>query len=215
MYIPLVIWILIQASAFVHAFNFPFESIQLVDADVKNNSAIAFGATSTRSSQPTTTTAAAGECKVYPGDAKWPSESAWHWFNDTLDGALIKGAPPARVCYPGYYDADKCAAVKANYFNSRFRSDDPVSIVSEWLDGDSCPPAPFSTSNVTASNVTVLCNLAAYPAYVVNATTVKRKKYRNSPQSLHTTTILQFSRKLLENWKKRFRVLCSPYQMLI
>jgi len=182
MFVTLVLWILIHGSACVLGYNFPYEGIQLTDADVKNNSAIAFGATATRSGgRPATTSAAAGECKVYPGDAKWPSDSAWHWFNDTLDGALIKGVPPARVCYPGYYNADQCAAVKANYFNSRFRNDDPVSIVNEWLDGDSCPPTAFSVvaSNVT-SNATVLCNLAAYPAYVVNATTVKRKKDPNA-----------------------------------
>lgn len=110
---------------------------------------------------------------MYPGDATWPSDAQWQKFNDTLGGALIRGVPPARVCYPGFYDAAKCAAVKANYFNSQFRNDDPVEIVNEWLDGDSCPPGAYG---VVASNVstTVVCNEAAYPAYVVNATTVKR-----------------------------------------
>jgi len=41
------------------------------------------------------------------------------------------------------------------------------------LDGDSRPPGAYG---VIASNAsaTVVCNEAAYPAYVVNATTVKR-----------------------------------------
>jgi hypothetical protein len=65
--------------------------------------------------------------------------------------------------------------VKANYFNLRLRSDNPVEIVNEWLDGDPCPPSLYS--NGTIGNLTTAtCNLGAYPAYVVNITTVKGKQ---------------------------------------
>lgn len=169
MFFLCVLWILIQSSVSVHGFNFPYEGIQLTDTDVQNYSRIAFGASTTSAASPTTS----ADCKVYPGDAQWPSDSEWTKFNDSLGGALIKGVPPAKVCYQPFYDATQCALVTANYFYSQFRNDDPVSIVNEWLDGDSC--APPSSSNVTISNST--CNLAAYPAYVVNATTVKRKEF--------------------------------------
>jgi hypothetical protein len=175
--------ILISSSAWVQGFNFPYESIQVTDADVKNYSAIVFGEAPT-SQPPTTTTTNSGECKVYPGDALWPSDAKWQKFNDTLGGSLIRGVPPARVCYPGYYNATQCAAVKQKYFNSQFRSDDPVEIVNEWLDGDSCPPAAYG---ITASNAsaTVMCNEAAYPAYVVNATTVKRTMHTREKPGSH------------------------------
>ncbi|KAN0102233.1 FAD binding domain containing protein [Hyaloscypha variabilis] len=170
MFIRLFLWILISFPFCVRGFNFPYESIQLTDADVKNYSAIAFGEAPT--SQSPTTTTATGECKIYPGDALWPSDAQWQKFNDTLGGALIRGVPPARVCYPGYYNTTQCAAAKQKYFNSQFRSDDPVEIVNEWLDGDSCPPAAYGIT-VSNASATVVCNEAAYPAYVVNATTVK------------------------------------------
>jgi hypothetical protein len=173
MFIKLVSWILIHFFSYVHGFNFPFEGIQLADADVSNYSAIAFGAPLSSSRRPwtNTTTTAAGECKLFPGDPQWPSDSQWGKFNATLGGVLIRGMPPASVCYQPYYNATQCAVVRANYFNSNFRSNDPVEIVNEWLDGDSCPPPAIS--NATWSNAT--CNVEAYPAYVVNATTVKRK----------------------------------------
>lgn len=162
-----ILWILIRIAS-VHGINFPYESIQLTDADVKNYSRIAFGTTPS----PSTGINSSTGCKVYPGDAGWPSDAEWKKFNETLEGALIKGVPPAKVCYQPTYDATQCATVKTNYFYDKFRNDDPVAIVNEWLDGDSCPPA--ESSNVTASPST--CNLAAYPAYVVNVTTVKRKR---------------------------------------
>ena len=163
------LWVLAQSCTSVHGFNFPYEGIQLTDADVKNYSRIAFGA----AQRPSTNLTTSADCKVFPGDAQWPSDVEWKKFNDTLGGVLVKGVPPAKVCYQTFYNATQCAVVTSNYYYDAFRNNDPVSIVNEWLDGDSCPlPA---SSNITASNTT--CNFAAYPAYVVNATTVKRKAF--------------------------------------
>jgi hypothetical protein len=167
MFFLCLLWILIQSSVLVQGFNFLYEGIQLTDGDVRNYSRIAFGVAT---SPPSVHTSSA-DCKVYPGDTKWPSDPEWKKFNDTLGGALIKGVPPSIVCYPQAYDAAQCAAVKAQYFNDIFRNNDPVSIVNEWLDGDSCPPQSYT--NDTLGNLT--CNVTAYPAYVINATTVKRK----------------------------------------
>lgn len=38
-------------------------------------------------------------CKVFPGDAAWPSDRVWDIFNELLGGALIKTKPIASSCY--------------------------------------------------------------------------------------------------------------------
>jgi len=60
-----------------------------------------------------------GACKVFPGDANWPSLSVWDTFNGLLRGALIKTVPLAAVCYDDYgvYNAEKCAAVRDGFTN--------------------------------------------------------------------------------------------------
>jgi hypothetical protein len=93
------------ASHLTVAFNFPFESHQLTEADIANNPDVAFASL--------TAAANSSRCKTYPGDANWPSDEKWKAFNASLGGALIKGIPPAAACYKGtYYDANKCATVK-------------------------------------------------------------------------------------------------------
>jgi hypothetical protein len=54
-----------------------------------------------------------GSCKVFPGDAAWPSRATWAVFNLLTGGALIKTVPIGAVCYPesGVYDAGKCANI--------------------------------------------------------------------------------------------------------
>jgi hypothetical protein len=89
--------------------------------------------------------------------------------------------------------------VNANYFNTRFRNDDPVSIANEWLDGDSRPPALYSASNVAASIMPLLSDLAAYPPYVVNATNVTCKKCPKSPHFLDVNAVLELLKKTVWN----------------
>jgi hypothetical protein len=157
----------------VHAVSFPYENITLTDADVKNNPSIAFGSLSSPSAGPTSLNG----CKIFPGDKQWPSDSAWAYLNSTLGGTLIKGVPPALVCYTGTYDAAQCAEVTSQYLtNQTWRSEDPVMVENEWLDGDSCPAQEYN--NVPGGTTTSpTCNVVAYPAYVVNVTTVKGKSY--------------------------------------
>ena len=61
--------------------------------------------------------AAAAPCKAFPGDADWPSPDTWAALNDTMDGALLKPAPFASVCYRDTvyrdYDNATCAAASA------------------------------------------------------------------------------------------------------
>lgn len=175
-----LLWIVVAFSVSVQAVNFPYENTTLTDADVKNNPSIAFGSLLSPSACPTSSSG----CKVFPGDKQWPSDSAWAYLNSSLGGDLIKGVPPALGCYTGTYDAAQCAELTSQYLaNQTWRSEDPVMIENEWLDGDSCPAQEYN--NVPGGTTTSpTCNVAAYPAYVVNVTTVKGK--------LHFLSILKF-----------------------
>lgn len=58
-------------------------------------------------------------CKVFPGDAKWPSDDQWAVLNTTTTGALIKTIPLASVCYPGpLSNPDECSYITAQWTNS-------------------------------------------------------------------------------------------------
>ncbi|KLU87191.1 hypothetical protein MAPG_06193, partial [Magnaporthiopsis poae ATCC 64411] len=64
----------------------------------------------------------------------------------------------------GRYDAEKCAAVVANWTNPYFHEADPTSIMWPLWQGRTCMPT------VNGSNST--CTLGGYPAYAVNVSTV-------------------------------------------
>lgn len=65
--------------------------------------------------------AANSSCKVFPGDADWPSDSQWSAFNETVEGALIKSVPHASVCYEGpLYDEAACATLTANWTTNSY-----------------------------------------------------------------------------------------------
>jgi len=84
------------------AVNFPYESIQLTEAEVRNQTDLQFGNTL----RPAKSNAV---CKTFPGDAAWPSDARWAAFNATLGGALIKPKPVGAVCYSGPdYNPAKC-----------------------------------------------------------------------------------------------------------
>ncbi|OCL12223.1 FAD binding domain-containing protein [Glonium stellatum] len=157
--LPIVL-LLLHLSRNVYAFNFPYESIQLTETDVQNHSEIAFP---DQFHGPSFSNAS---CKTYAGDTNWPSPEKWEAFNATLGGALIKPVPLGLVCYSGpTYDAQKCAATLVSFSNSSLHTNDPASIVAQWLEGNTCLPM-LNTTNKT-------CTTGGYPAYVVNATTVK------------------------------------------
>jgi hypothetical protein len=94
------------------AYNFPYEAVQLTDLDVANNSDVAFGKLPA---------GPLAKCKTFPGDRSWPSLSRWTVFNNSLDGALVKGIPPAAACYKGQYeDAAKCEVARQGARSSNF-----------------------------------------------------------------------------------------------
>ncbi|PYH42964.1 FAD-binding domain-containing protein [Aspergillus saccharolyticus JOP 1030-1] len=110
---------------------------------------------------------AVGTCKVYPGDAAWPSTSQWSVFNQALGGALIKTVPLAATCYPAwseYYNQTACEEISDDWTVSYLHAADPASIMWPLFEGRSCLPTDIATS----SN----CTIGGYSSYAVNVSTV-------------------------------------------
>lgn len=138
--------------------NFAFEDEQLTDADIGDFSDIAFGNASDA-------TLLEG-CRASPGTPEWPLEEEWSRLNSSLEGALIKGVPPAIVCYNGtFQDQAACNFLLFNTSFNRFYINDPVTQFSEWPEGDTCHLRPASGET---------CTQGGFPEYVVNATTAKQ-----------------------------------------
>lgn len=100
---------------------FPYEAKQLTTEILAESNAtfanlFAFAGVNNVSASNTTSSR---DCKLLPGDENWPSPSVWEAFDSLLDGALIKGAPAAAVCYEDWpqYDEDACAEVQASWID--------------------------------------------------------------------------------------------------
>lgn len=134
------------------------ESVQLKDDDVSSFPGAKFGLWGGHHpSMPA--------CKAFPGSDDWPSERDWRRLNDTLGGALLQPVIPAAACYQGSnYDADKCAFLVNNASRNHFYIDDPVTVLTQWPQGETCLPV---------LNATGSCTRGGFPEYVVNASTVR------------------------------------------
>lgn len=155
-----MLWRLLPLLSLAAATNFDWEKIQLERNATDFYPDVAFGDASGPNA-----TYAGPRCKVGPGDAGWPADGEWDRFNATLGGVLIKPVPPGAVCYPGaHYDLAKCTYLLTRAGFSRFYLDDPVSTLTAWPQGGGCP---------VAWNPTGRCTQGGYPAYVVNASTVR------------------------------------------
>jgi hypothetical protein len=101
---------------------FTYEQLQLTEqalsASTPNHTALF-----TFAKNSSLNTRAHDECKVYPGDAAWPSRLVWTLFDELLGGALIKTVPLASVCYSSWseYDADECTTITDNWTNSNLQ----------------------------------------------------------------------------------------------
>ncbi|KAF2741212.1 FAD binding domain-containing protein [Polyplosphaeria fusca] len=118
-----------------------------------------------QSLQPPSTTTR--RCKVYPGDAAWPSDEAWSKLNQLTDNRLLsKPQPQAAVCYNGpSFDAEKCANITATWSRSYDHMNDPIEAMSPVTQGMTClPPNVFDSHN---------CTRGGFPLYVINATEPK------------------------------------------
>ncbi|KAI1756127.1 hypothetical protein F4782DRAFT_537917 [Xylaria castorea] len=113
----------------------------------------------------TTSSRAAKECKSFPGDANWPSESSWAQLNASIGGVLLKPKPAASPCYPGPdHDAARCQFLVSGTSSNRFWLDDPLTILTQWTQGSSCVATLTPVGN---------CTRGGFPEFVVNATTAK------------------------------------------
>jgi hypothetical protein len=108
-------------------------------------------------------------CKVYPGDANWPSDDAWTQLNDLSGGRLIADPTPlAAVCYPDQptYDAAKCASYTTpEWQRSYMHMHDPIEMMSPVAQGMTCLPPNLYDSHG--------CTRGGFPKYVLNATEPK------------------------------------------
>lgn len=108
---------------------------------------------------------AAQECKVFPGDAQWPSESAWAQLNASINGVLLRPKPAASVCYSGPdKDPTQCQFLVNGASSTRFWLNDPLTELTQWTQGSSCVATLTPVGN---------CTRGGFPEYVVNATTAK------------------------------------------
>jgi len=152
---------LVRLSWGAAGFNFPYESSQLTDAHISSFSAVAFGDIKKAPGSPTQPA-----CKVYPGTSQWPAEEDWAQLNKTLEGALLRPAPPASVCYPGpSYASKQCSFLLTGARESRFYINDPLTVLTQWPQGDTCLLSAKPTGN---------CTQGGFPVYVVNVTTVRQ-----------------------------------------
>lgn len=101
------------------------------------------------------------KCKPKPGTPGWPSEPTWNSFNASLSGQLLKPLPPGAVCdlTLGVFNPVSCWTAAANFSQSLFHTNDPVSVLQPNWEHDACLPTIFHH-----------CNIKQYPVYVVNAT---------------------------------------------
>lgn len=122
---------------------------------------------STNSSVATRSVCASGTCKVYPGDAQYPSSLVWDIFGLLVGRKnLIKTVPIAAPCYTnwGVQDADRCSFVLNNWSNDSYmHADDPTSIMWPLYEGLTCMPTDTPSAN---------CTLGGFPSYAVSVTNV-------------------------------------------
>ena len=115
-----------QASAGAPLFD--SEKVQLTDRDIaklnrQQSALVRFG----DSNGTDKTTLSSGQCKVFPGDRHWPSQSAWSTLDNLLGGALIKTVPLAASCYSSWpeYDSAECERVTSEWNDSHLQSVTP------------------------------------------------------------------------------------------
>jgi hypothetical protein len=102
---------------------FEFETVQLTDqnlAALDSSTAALFQFYNETDSSATVARSSGSTCKVFPGDAAWPSNHTWQTLSTAVgNDALIKAIPLAAPCYNSWgYDQAECADLTANWTNS-------------------------------------------------------------------------------------------------
>ncbi|KAK4209630.1 hypothetical protein QBC37DRAFT_430120 [Rhypophila decipiens] len=104
-------------------------------------------------------------CKRFPGDSNWPSDNQWQQLNVSLGGVLLKPVPPAAACYPNHpsFNPTTCNFLLTNASRTTFYLDDPLTVGTQWTQGNTCLASRNPTGN---------CTQGGFAAYVVNASSV-------------------------------------------
>lgn len=63
------------------------------------------------------------QCKVFPGDAEWPSPSTWNVLNLSTGGVLLETVPLAAPCYSNWpqYNTTACEFVTNQWGDPHFQ----------------------------------------------------------------------------------------------
>ncbi|GFN20584.1 hypothetical protein AtubIFM55763_005690 [Aspergillus tubingensis] len=101
-------------------------------------------------------------CRCFPGDACWPSQSEWAQFNKTVDGRLIKTIPLGKPCHSPYYNASVCTSLKEQWTEPELHYTSSSSVMAPWFANGSCDPFhPIDKP----------CTMGNYIDYAVNVST--------------------------------------------
>lgn len=141
--------------------NFPFESVQLTQADTGRFPALRFG----DKDRGPPASSNSPRCRAWPGSRDWPTDAEWKQLNVTLDGGLLRPLPAAAACYQGeLYNETMCRWLVGQSGRTHFWLDEPLSTLTQWPQGSTCVLEPDAEGT---------CTRGGFPEYVVNATTVK------------------------------------------
>ncbi|KAI0967872.1 hypothetical protein F4678DRAFT_475012 [Xylaria arbuscula] len=117
--------------------------------------------------------AASKRCRYLPGDADWPSETAWSKLNSTVGGRLIAGAPVGHQCYGTDANETICASVQESWTILDPFLNDPVNVQSMYFENTTCSPfyGPLATNLAERNATCSLGNLASYAINISDAAT--------------------------------------------
>ncbi|KAI9035172.1 FAD-dependent oxidoreductase [Aspergillus affinis] len=101
-------------------------------------------------------------CRYLPGDAEWPSDSAWARLNRTVNNRLIATVPLGSPCHDEAVDAARCDELKEQWVYPQLHVEDPSSIVAPYFQNQSCDPFTSPSSP---------CRIGNYVEYAINVST--------------------------------------------
>ncbi|KYG41232.1 hypothetical protein M433DRAFT_8115 [Acidomyces richmondensis BFW] len=114
------------------------------------------------------TLAGPDNCKLFPGDAAYPSQLEWAALNLTTGGALLQPVPQAHICYANgtgnVPDPSGCSSMTEEWTNPFFQEGNPIEMTTPIYQGMTCQPPDIYNHTY--------CTQGGYPLYVIKATNV-------------------------------------------
>ncbi|RFU28033.1 hypothetical protein B7463_g8305, partial [Scytalidium lignicola] len=106
---------------------------------------------------------ASSSCHCFPGDACWPSTTAWSSLNRTVGGRLIATVPIGTPCHDPAYNATECATLQSEWTLVQTHLDSSSSVMAPYFANQSCDPFTAESQS---------CLLGNYVRYAINVSTV-------------------------------------------